>query len=109
MGYQITSGGAAGENLTDAEWLDVLYLASEHGFSAPHLRLERGEDAAIADADAAELYASLGRALDPGDVPYIAGPGDKLDRDTAGRVRRVLRSRGAKKLRRVPPWKAACS
>ncbi len=95
-----------GENLTDAEWLDVLRLASEHGFSAPHLRLERGEETNVADADAAELYARLGKALDAGDVPYATAYGDKLDRDTANRVRHVLRSRGAKKLRRVPRWKA---
>ena len=39
-----------GENLTDAEWLDILQLVSEHGFSAPHLRLARGEEVDIEDA-----------------------------------------------------------
>ena len=43
VGYRIVAaGGEVGANLTDPEWRALVYVASQHGFSAPHLRLEEG-------------------------------------------------------------------
>jgi hypothetical protein len=46
MGYLISAAeGQTSVNLTDSEWRALVYVASQHGFSAPHLRLEEGEEA----------------------------------------------------------------
>jgi hypothetical protein len=45
MGYRITAaGGEVGANLTDPEWRALIYVASDNGFSAPHLRLEEAKE-----------------------------------------------------------------
>jgi hypothetical protein len=54
VGYLITAAeGEAGVNLTDHEWRALIYVASQHGFSGPHLRLEEGEEAL--DVEAADV------------------------------------------------------
>ena len=46
VGYLIrAAGGEVGVKLTDPEWQALVYVASDHDFSAPHLRRERGEEA----------------------------------------------------------------
>jgi hypothetical protein len=39
-----------GVNLTDPEWRALIYVASQHDFSAPHFRLESDDEAVDADA-----------------------------------------------------------
>ena len=98
VGYRIT--GAEGEvsaNLTDPEWRAVVYVASDHGFSVPHLRLEEGEEAVDVEAtDAEGLRRALGKALEARDPEDIRTPDGELAYDTIQRVRHVLLSEGVR-------------
>jgi hypothetical protein len=98
VGYRVTAAGdEVGANLTDPEWRVLIYVASQHGFSAPHLRLEEGEEALdVESADAERLRGALGKALearDPEDVRTLRG---ELAYDTIQSVRHVLRSEGVR-------------
>ncbi len=106
MGYQIVAGTAA-EALSDEVWMDLIALASKHGFSAPRLGfLERSEQVDLTEEEAAGLYAALERALLAGEpAERIATEDDTLDRDTVHRVRHVLGQPVLKMLRRTPPWR----
>ena len=106
MGYQIVTGTAA-EELSDEVWMDLIALASKHGFSAPRLGLlERSEQVDLTVEEAAGLYAALERALFAGEpAERIATEDDTLDRDTISRVRHVLQQPVLKMLRRTPPWR----
>ena len=107
MGYQIVAGTAA-EELSDEVWMDLIALASKHGFSAPRLGLlERSEQVDLTVEEAAGLYAALERALFAGEPQeHITPEHDVLDRDTVRRVSHVLRGPGIKMLRRTPPcWR----
>jgi hypothetical protein len=94
VGYLISAAdGRASVNLTDPEWRALIYVASQHEFSAPHLRLERGgESVDLGGSDAEELRSALGKALEARDVEDIKTPGGELDYDTIQRVRHVLLS-----------------
>jgi hypothetical protein len=97
VGYWITAArGKVGANLTDPEWRALVYVASDHGFSAPqHLRLEKGEEALqIESADAERLRGALGEALEARDVEDIKTPDGELAYDTIQSVRHVLLSEG---------------
>ena len=86
-----------GANLTDPEWRALVYVASDHGFSAPHLRLEKGEEALQMEADdAARLRDALGGALEDREVEEIKTPGGELAYDTIQSVRHVLLSEGVR-------------
>ena len=86
-----------GVNLTDPEWRALIYVASQHGFSAPHLRLE-GEDETLEvdGSDAEGLRSALGKALEARDIEQIRTPEGELDYDTIQRVRHVLLSEGVR-------------
>jgi hypothetical protein len=94
VGYRITAaGGEVGANLTDPEWRALVYVASDHGFSAPHLRLEEGEEALdVKETDVERLRSVLGRALEARDAEEIRTPDGELAYDTIQRVRHVLLS-----------------
>ena len=94
VGYLITAAdGRASVNLSDSEWRALIYVASQHGFSAPHLRLERGgQSVDMSDSDAKELRSALGKALEARDVEAIKTPDGELAYDTIQRVRHVLLS-----------------
>jgi hypothetical protein len=93
-----------GVNLTDAEWRALIYVASQHDFSASHLRLERDDEAVdIDDADAKELRSALGKALEVREIEEIRTPDGELDYDTIQRMRHVLLSEGVR-LARTPAW-----
>ena len=96
MGYLISAAeGQRSVNLTDSEWRALIYVASQHDFSAPHLRLEDGEEALdAAAADAERLRSALGKALEARDVEEIRTPDGELDYDTIQLVRHVLLSGG---------------
>jgi hypothetical protein len=107
VGYLISAAeGEVGVNLTDPEWRALIYVASKHNFSAPHLRLERDDEAVDVDAaDAKELRSALGRALEARDIEEIRTPDGELAYDTIQRVRHVLLSDGVR-LARTPAQKA---
>ena len=94
VGYLISAAdGGASVNLTDPEWRALIYVASQHHFSAPHLRLERGgESVDLGGSDAEELRSALGKALEARDIEEIKTPGGELAYDTIQRVRHVLLS-----------------
>jgi hypothetical protein len=98
VGYRITAaGGEVGVSLTDPEWRALVYVASDHGFSAPHLRLEGGEAALeVEAADAEGLRSALGRALEARDPEQMRTPDGELAYDTIQRVRHVLLSEGVR-------------
>ena len=87
--------------------MDLIALASRHGFSAPRLGiLGRREQVDLTEEEAAGLFTALGHALSAGEpTETIAATDDTLDRDTVHRVRHVLRQPGLKILRRTPPWR----
>jgi hypothetical protein len=98
VGYRMTAaGGEASANLTDPEWRALIYVASRHGFSAPHLRLEDGEEALdLEAADAERLRSALGKALETRDLEEVRTPDGELAYDTIQSVRHVLLSEGAR-------------
>jgi hypothetical protein len=107
MGYQVVASTAA-LTLSDEVWMDLIALASKHGFSAPRLSLlGEYEEAYLTEEEAACLYAALERALFAGEpaAEHIPPEADTLDRDTVRRVRRVLVQPERKSLRRTPPWR----
>jgi hypothetical protein len=103
VGYRITAAGSeVGASLTDPEWRALVYVASDHGFSAPHLRLEKGEEALDVEAsDVERLRDALGKALETRDVEDITTPDGELAYDTIQSVRHVLLSEGVR-LARAP-------
>jgi hypothetical protein len=103
LGYRITASGGEGvANLADPEWRALVYLASQHGFSAPHLRLEHGEEALeVEAADAERLRSALGKVLEARDPEWISTPDGGLYYDTIQRVRHVLFSSEGVRLART--------
>jgi hypothetical protein len=98
VGYLISAAeGQTSVNLTDSEWRALIYVASLHGFSAPHLRLE-GEDETlqVGGSDAEGLRSALGKALEARDKEEISTPDGELYYDTIQRVRYVLLSEGVR-------------
>ena len=98
MGYLISAAeGELSVNLADPEWRALIYVASKHDFSAPHLRLERDDEAVNVDAaDAEELRSALGKALESRNIEEIRTPDGELDYDTIQHVRHVLLSGGVR-------------
>jgi hypothetical protein len=105
VGYLTTAADReVGVDFTDPEWRALIYVASKHDFSAPHLRLERDDEAVDIDAaDAKELRSALGKALEVREIEAIRTPDGELDNDTIQRVRHVLLSEGVR-LARTPAW-----
>jgi hypothetical protein len=103
VGYLITAAdGKASVNLTDPEWRALIYVASQHDFSAPHLRLEKGgESVDLGGSDAEELRSALGKALEARDVEAIMTPDGELAYEAIQRVRHVLLA-GEVRLARTP-------
>src|SRR5215208_2075343 len=95
VGYLITAAadGEASVNLTDPEWRALIYVASQHDFSAPHLRVERGSESVdMGGSDAKALRGALGKALEARDVEALKTPDGELAYDAIQRVRHVLLS-----------------
>ncbi len=105
VGYRLTAaGGEVRVDLSDPEWRALVYVASDHGFSAPHLRLEEGEEEAleVEAADAERLRGALGKALEARDTEEVRTPDGALAYDTIQRVRHVLLSSERTRLARTP-------
>jgi len=98
VGYLISAAEVEiSVNLTDSEWRALIYVASQHDFSAPHLRLEKDDEAvAVEAADANELRRALGKVLETRDIKQIRTPDGELAYDTIQRVRHVLLSDGVR-------------
>ena len=98
MSYLISAAeGQTIVNLTDPQWQALIYVASKHGFSAPHLRLEaEGETLEVGESDAEGLRLTLGRALEARNVEETKTPNGDLAYDTIQRVRHVLLSEGVR-------------
>ena len=95
VGYLITAAadGEASVNLTDPEWRALIYVASQHDFSAPHLRVERDDESVdLGGSDTEELRSALGKALEARDVEAIMTPDGELTYEAIQRVRHVLLS-----------------
>src|SRR5918912_4276336 len=77
VGYLIWAAeGQTSVNLTDSQWRALIYMASQHGFSAPHLRLEEGEEALdVETADAERLRGALGKALEGREAKHLRTAG----------------------------------
>jgi hypothetical protein len=106
VGYLISAAeGQTSVNLTDPQWRALIYVASQHGFSGPHLRLEAEDETLEVDgSDAEGLRGALGKALEARDTEEIRRPDAELDYDTIQRVRHVLLSEGVR-LARTHAWK----
>ena len=79
-------------DLTDPEWRALVYVASQHGVSAPHLGLEEDEEALEVEAgDAERLRSALGKDLEARDVEEVRTPDGELAYDTIQIVRHILR------------------
>jgi hypothetical protein len=98
VGYLISAAeGQRSVNLTDSQWRALIYVASQHGFSAPHLRLEEGEEALdVQTAEAERLRGALGKALEARDPEEVRTPHGELYYDTIQSVRHVLLSGGVR-------------
>ena len=60
--------GTAAKALSDEEWMDLIALASKHGFSAPRLSLlGRHAEVDLSEEEAEGLYAALERAIFAGE------------------------------------------
>ncbi len=103
VGYRMTAAGdEVGVDLTDPEWRALVYVASDHGFSAPHLRLEEDEEALeVEAADAEGLRSALGKALETRDPEKVRTPDGEVAYDTIQNVRHILLSEGVR-LARTP-------
>ena len=88
VGYLLTSAdGKTSVNLTDSEWRALIYVASQHDFSAPHLRVERDDESVeLGGSDAEELRSALGKALEARDTEAIMTPDGELAYDAIQRV-----------------------
>jgi hypothetical protein len=98
VGYLISAAeGQTSVNLTDPQWRALIYVASLHSFSAPHLRLEgEGETLEVDRSDAEGLRSALGKAVEARHIEQIRTPEGELDYDTIQRVRHVLLSEGVR-------------
>jgi hypothetical protein len=105
VGYRITAvDGENSVDLTDPQWRALVYVASRHGFSAPHLRLEaEDETLEVSGSDAERLRDALGRVLEARNPEDMRTPDGELDYDTIQRVRHVLLSEGVRLARAWEP------
>jgi hypothetical protein len=108
VGYLISAAeGQTSVNLTDPQWRALIYVASKHGFSAPHLRLEAEDETLEVDSsDAKGLRGALGKALEAREKEEIRTADGNLDYYTIQRVRHVLLSEGVQ-LARPPAGEAS--
>src|SRR5215218_8893869 len=92
VGYVISAAeGQTSVNLTDPQWRALIYVASEHGFSAPHLKLEAEDETLEVDSsDAKGLRGALGKVLEAREKEEIRTADGNLDYYTIQRVRHVL-------------------
>ena len=72
--------------IADGVWMDAIEMASEHGYSDPDLRRERGDVPYLPKAAAKQLADALNRALDAQRIEPKFGSGSALDQDLTRRI-----------------------
>jgi hypothetical protein len=76
--------------IADGVWMDAIQAASEHGYSDPDLRRERGDDPYFPKAAAKQLADALNRALVAKRIQPQFGGGSTLDQDLTRRIVYIL-------------------
>jgi hypothetical protein len=76
--------------IADGVWMDAIQRASEHGYSDPDLRRERGDTPYFPKAAAKQLADALNRALVAQHIEPEFGKGCALDQDLTRRIVYIL-------------------
>jgi hypothetical protein len=76
--------------IADGVWMDAIQAASEHGYSDPDLRRERGDTPYFPKAAAKQLADALNRALVAQRIQPEFGDGSTLDQDLTRRIVYIL-------------------
>jgi len=76
--------------MADGVWMDAIQVASEHGYSDPGLRRERGDAPYFPKAAARYLADALNRALVAQRIQPEFGGGSALDQDLTRRIVYIL-------------------
>jgi hypothetical protein len=92
MGYLLKADdyGHYSVEIADGVWMDAIEMASEHGYSDPDLRRERGDDAYLPKVAAKQLADALNRALVAKRIEPEFGDGSALDQDLTRRMVYIL-------------------
>jgi hypothetical protein len=92
MGYLLKADdyGHYSLEITDGVWMDAIEMASEHGYSDPDLRRERGGAPYLPKAAAKQLADALNRALVAQRIEPKFGDGSTLDQDLTRRIVYIL-------------------
>jgi hypothetical protein len=76
--------------IADGVWMDAIEMASEHGYSDPDLRRERGDTPYFPKVAAKQLADALNRALVAQHIEPEFGKGSALDQDLTRRIVYIL-------------------
>jgi hypothetical protein len=92
MGYLLKADdyGHYSVEIADGVWMDAIEMASEHGYSDPNLRRERGDAPYLSKAAARQLADALSRALVAQRIEPEFGGGSALDQDLTRRIVYIL-------------------
>jgi hypothetical protein len=92
MGYLLEADddGHYSVEIADGVWMDAIEMASEHGYSDPDLRRERGDDPYFPKVAAKQLADALNRALVAQRIEPQFGGGSALDQDLTRRIVYIL-------------------
>jgi hypothetical protein len=92
MGYRLKADddGHYTLEIADGVWMDAIEMASEHGYSDPDLRRERGDDPYFPKVAAKQLADALNRALVAQRIQPEFGDGSTLDQDLTRRIVYIL-------------------
>lgn len=92
MGYLLEADdyGHYSVEISDGVWMDAIQTASEHGYSDPDLRRERGDDPYFPKEAAKQLADALNRALVAQSIQPQFGSGSALDQDLTRRIVYIL-------------------
>jgi hypothetical protein len=92
MGYLLKADdyGHYSVEIADGVWMDAIEKASEHGYSDPDLRRERGDDPYFPKVAAKQLAEALNRALVAQRIEPQFGGCSALDQDLTRRIVYIL-------------------
>ena len=92
MGYLLKADdyGHYSLEISDGVWMDAIQTASEHGYSDPDLRRERGDVSYLPKTAAKQLADALNRALVAQRIEPEFGGGSALDQDLTRRIVYIL-------------------
>jgi hypothetical protein len=92
MGYLLKADdyGHYSVEIADGVWMDAIQTASEHGYSDPDLRRERGDVSYLPKTAAKQLADALNRALVAQRIEPEFGGGSALDQDLTRRIVYIL-------------------